>query len=105
MAMLADRPLPVHGLPVDLPNGRIHFSTAPAILAAITGCSVVPVTVRRTPEGLYHLVAQPAVNIPRCSREERKAEIERCTRVIAASLFSEVSRAPHQWYQFVPVGL
>jgi len=65
---------------VDLPNGRILFSTAPAILAAITGCSVVPVTVRRTPGGLYHLVAQPAVEVRPGSREERKAEIERCTR-------------------------
>jgi KDO2-lipid IV(A) lauroyltransferase len=105
MAMLADRPIGETGLPVDLPNGRILFSTSPALLAWMTGCPILPVVVTRRPDGLYRITARPAVTIRRDSGLGRKAEIERCTREIAEALFEEIREAPHQWYQFVPVGL
>lgn len=105
MAMLADRPIGEAGLPVDLPNGRILFSTSPALLAWMTGCQILPVIVTRRDDGLYRITAKPAVTTRRDSGLGRKAEIERCTREVAAALFEEIREVPHQWYQFVPVGL
>ncbi len=105
IAMLVDRPLAEHGLPVDLPNGRIAFSTSPAVLASMTGCPIVPVIIRRLPGGQYQAIAKPPIPVQRARREDRREEIERCTRLVAASLMEEIYAAPHQWYQFVPVGL
>ena len=105
MAMLADRPIGERGVPIELPNGRIFFSTSPALLAWMTGCQILPVVVTRLPGGSYRLTAKPPVTIQRDSGLGRDAEIERCTRDVAASLFEEIRRAPHQWYQFVPVGI
>ena len=105
VAMLIDRPIPEHGLPVDLPNGRIPFSTSPAVLASMTGCPIVPVIIRRLPNGRYQAIAKPPIAVQRARRENRKEEIERCTRLVAESLMEEIYVAPHQWYQFVPVGL
>ncbi len=105
MAMLADRPIGESGVPVPLPNGRILFSTSPALLAWMTGCQVLPsVTVRR-PDGGYRIVTKPPITVTRVPHGERNAELERCTRLIAASVFEEICQTPHQWYQFVPVGL
>ncbi len=105
MAMLADRPIGETGLPVELPNGRILFSTSPALLAWMTGCQILPVVIVRQPGGGYRLTASKPVIIRRDSGLGRDAEIERCTREIAAALFAEIRREPHQWYQFVPVGV
>lgn len=105
MAMLADRPIGETGLPVDLPNGRILFSTSPALLAWMTGCQILPVVIVRLPGGGYRLTAREPVVISRDSGLGRAAEIERCTREIAAALFAEICREPRQWYQFVPVGV
>jgi len=103
MAMLADRPIGETGLPVDLPNGKILFSTSPALLAWMTGCPILPVVVTRRTDGRYRMTSKPAVRIRRDSPGGRTAEIERCTREIAAALFEEFQEEPHQWYQFVPV--
>lgn len=103
VALLADRPIAEHGLPVDLPNGRMLFSTAPALLASMTKCPVVPVIVVRLRGGQYRLIAKPPIRIEATSREQRKQAIEDCTRQIAAGLFEEIIRHPTQWYQFVPV--
>lgn len=105
MAMLADRPLPEHGLPVDLPNGRIPFSMSPAILASVTGCPIVPAIVTRLPGGKYRLTAKPPIFVKPGGRDARKHAIEEATRELARSLFEDIQRTPKQWYQFVPVSL
>lgn len=94
MAMLADRPIVEHGLPVELPNGRTAFSTSPALLSSMTGCAVVPVIVTRLPGGHYRITAKPPITARAVPREERKAEIESCTRAIAASLLKKSVATP-----------
>jgi len=103
-AMLADRPTNGPWLPVDLPNGRIAFSSSPAVLAWIADCPVIPVTITRRADGFYRIVSKPCV-WPRRMNGGRNECVEIATRKIAASLFDEIAREPHQWYQFVPVGL
>jgi lauroyl/myristoyl acyltransferase len=103
-AMLADRPLGGPSIPIDLPNGRIAFSTSPALLAWMADCPVVPVTVARRADGHYRIVSRACI-WPRRFAGERGVAVEAATRAVAAALFDEIARTPHQWYQFVPVGL
>ena len=102
-AMLADRPYGGPTVSVELPNGRLAFSSSPALLAWLADCPVIPVTITRREDGFYRIVSKPCV-WPRRFEGGREACIEAATRAIAASLFEEIARAPHQWYQFVPVG-
>lgn len=103
MALLADRPIGEAGLPVDLPNGRILFSTSAALLSWMTGRPVLPNTITRLRGGGYRITTKPPITARRDGQRDK--EIARCTREIADSLFAEICREPHQWYQFVPVGL
>jgi lauroyl/myristoyl acyltransferase len=103
-AMLADRPFGGPTVPIDLPGGKIAFSASPALLAYLADCPVIPVTIARREDGRYRIVSQPCV-WPRRLGETREACVEAATREIAASLFAEIARHPHQWYQFVPVAL
>ncbi len=103
-AMLADRPMEGPRVPVDLPNGRIAFSSSPALLAWLADCPVIPVAIARRPDGRYRIVSKPCV-WPRRFTGDRDACIAAASREIAASLFEEIVRTPHQWYQFVPVAL
>lgn len=103
-AMLADRPFGGPTVPIDLPGGKIAFSASPALLAYLADCPVIPVTIARRADGRYRIVSRPCV-WPRRLGDTREACVEAATREIAASLFAEISRHPHQWYQFVPVAL
>jgi lauroyl/myristoyl acyltransferase len=103
-AMLADRPAGGPVVEVELPNGRIPFSSSPALLAWLADCPVIPVTITRREDGFYRIVSKPCI-WPRQLGEDRNTGVEAATRVIADSLFEEIAREPHQWYQFVPVGL
>jgi lauroyl/myristoyl acyltransferase len=102
--MLADRPAGGPMVSIDLPNGRIPFSSSPALLAWLADCPVIPVTIARRSDGLYRIVSKPCV-WPRRFPGDRDACVKAATREIAGSLFEEIAREPHQWYQFVPVGL
>ncbi len=100
-AMLIDRPLGGRSLEVELPGGRIPFSLSPALLSWMTGCAIVPVSVRRTPSGRYAIQAGAAV---RCDRSlPREESLARCTREVAAALVADFRHDPSQWYQFVPL--
>lgn len=103
-AMLADRPFGGPTVPLDLPNGRIAFSSSPVLLAWMAECPVVPVAISRREDGLYRIVSKPCI-WPRRFGEDRETAVANASRAVADSLFEEIARAPHQWYQFVPVGL
>jgi KDO2-lipid IV(A) lauroyltransferase len=103
VAMLADRPMGSHGIPVDLPGGQILFSSSPAVLSLLSGKPIIPVTVSLRPDGKYRVAAFPPLRTEKMPHALRNQEIARCTRAVAHSLFTEILRAPEQWFQFVPV--
>jgi len=103
-AMLADRPFGGPTVPIDLPNGRVAFSSSPALLAWMAECPVIPVAISRREDGFYRIVSKPCI-WPRRFGGEREPAVEAASRAIAESLFEEIVRTPHQWYQFVPVAL
>lgn len=100
-AMLVDRPVGGRSLPVPLPGGTISFSMAPAILSWMTGCPVIPVSVRRTAAGRYAVRTGMPVFADRSSSRDKA--IEDCTRQIAAALVNDFLLDPLQWYQFIPL--
>ncbi|MEI6033157.1 MAG: lysophospholipid acyltransferase family protein [Verrucomicrobiae bacterium] len=100
-AMLVDRTPGGRLLEVELPGGRVSFSMAPAILSWVTGCPVIPVSVRRTAEGRYALHTGEPVTADR-SRPRTEA-LEECTRAVASALVRDFLRDPLQWYHFVPL--
>jgi len=103
VAMLADRPIIEHGIPVDLPHGRIPFSTSPALLAWMTGRPILPVAVVRESDGRYRVMAGEPLTVTKGAGLSRDDEIADCTRRLAAALLETVRRHPHQWFQFVPL--
>ncbi len=100
-AMLVDRPVGGRSLPVEIPGGAISFSMAPAILSWMTGCPVIPVSVRRTPAGRYVVRTGDPVSADRSTA--RDTAIEDCTRRIADALVQDFLCDPLQWYQFIPL--
>jgi len=100
-AMLVDRPAGGRSLSVELPGGAISFSMAPAILSWMTGCPVIPVSVRRTPAGRYVVRTGEPVSADRAT--SRDTAIEGCTRQIADALVRDFLADPLQWYHFVPL--
>lgn len=100
-AMLVDRPVGGRSLAINLPGGSIPFSMAPAILSWMTGCPIIPVSVRRTDRGRYAVrTGAPVMADRSLPRDEALAA---CTREVAAALVGDIQRDPLQWYQFVPL--
>ncbi len=102
VASLADRPYDGNSIPVDLPHGRIRFSTGPVLLALLAGCPIVPVGITRQPDGLYHIEARAYI-APRWMPEGRAATLEHYTREVAAALVPLFVAYPEQWYHFAPL--
>ncbi len=100
-AMLVDRPVGGRSLPVELPGGVILFSMAPAILSWMTGCPVIPVSVRRTAAGRYVVRTGEPVSADRST--PRDSAIADCTRRVANALVQDFLSDPLQWYQFIPL--
>lgn len=102
VASLADRPYDGNSVPVDLPHGRIRFSTGPVLLALLAGCPIVPVGITRQPDGLYHIEARAYIE-PRWLPEGRTATLEHYTREVAGCLVPLFVAYPEQWYHFAPL--
>ncbi len=102
-AMLADRPAGDRTVPIDLPNGRIHFSQSPALLAHMADCPVIPVTIARR-HGGYRIHSGPCV-WPRRFAGTRDECVRAATVGIARALVADFQRDPSQWYHFVPIGI
>jgi lauroyl/myristoyl acyltransferase len=100
-AMLVDRPVGGRSLAIELPGGSIPFSMAPAILSWMTGCPIIPVSVRRTDGGRYAVHTGTPVTADR--RLPRDEALATCTREVAAALLCDIQRDPLQWYHFVPL--
>ena len=102
VASLADRPYDGNSVPVDLPHGRIRFSTGPVLLALLAGCPIVPVGITRQPDGLYHIEARAYIE-PRWQPAGRTTTLDHYTREVAAALVPLFVAYPEQWYHFTPL--
>jgi len=100
-AMLVDRPFGAPSVPVSAPGGTIAFSMSPGILSHLANCPVIPVVVRRKPDGNYFLHAgEPVRARPGDSRQEAIRDVAIRT---GEALVQQFSADPTSWFHFVPV--
>ena len=102
VALMADRPMDAQSVPVDLPHGRMVFSTGPALVALLAQCPVVPVGIVQQPDGRFEMIATGIIR-PEWLPEGRAASLEALTRRIAGQLLPLFLAHPTQWYHFHPL--
>jgi lauroyl/myristoyl acyltransferase len=101
VASLIDRPHPTESTPVLLPRGIAHFSTGILLLATHGRVPVIPATMVRRPDGLYHARIFPPLFI--ATRASRADTLGFYSQQIADTILPVLCAYPEQWYQFVPV--
>jgi KDO2-lipid IV(A) lauroyltransferase len=87
------------GIPVRLFDHWTTLPAGPATLAAKTGVPILPVSVRRTPDGRYRMDTEEFITVPSTD----SADIQRATQRVAEALERAVAIAPEQWYSFKPM--
>jgi lauroyl/myristoyl acyltransferase len=102
IASLADRPYDGNSVTVDLPHGKIKFSTGPVLLALLADCPIVPVGITRQADGLYHIEALGYIE-PHWQPEGREYTLDLYTRQVASALVPLFVAYPEQWYHFAPL--
>ncbi len=99
LALLVDWGYRADGVPVRLFGAWTTLPAGPATLAAKTNSHILPVAIRRKPDGLFHVSFAPVITVPSSS----PADIQRATQAIADTLADTIAAAPHQWYSFKPI--
>jgi KDO2-lipid IV(A) lauroyltransferase len=99
LGLLVDWGYRADGIPVRLFGAWTALPAGPATLAAKTGSRILPITIRRRPDGTF-LVTWPGV-IDLASGDP--AELQSATQAIADALASTIAAAPEQWYSFKPI--
>ncbi len=99
LGLLVDWGYRPDGIPVKLFGHWTALPAGPATLAAKTGSRLLPVTVRRRPDGTF-LVTWPG---PIDLTSGDPAELQRATQAIADALATTIAAAPEQWYSFKPI--
>jgi KDO2-lipid IV(A) lauroyltransferase len=99
LALLVDWGYRSDGIPVKLFDHWTALPAGPATLAAKTGSRILPITIRRRPDGTF-LVTWPG---PIDLASSDPAELQRATQAMADALASAVAAAPEQWYSFKPI--
>jgi lauroyl/myristoyl acyltransferase len=88
------------GIPVRLFGAWTTLPAGPATLAAKTGSTILPVAVRRQPDGrTFHAEAFDAIDVPSTA----PADLLAATQRIADALAASIAAAPDQWYSFKPL--
>lgn len=87
------------GIPVRLFGSWTTLPAGPAVLAARTGATIVPVAVRRDPTGRFVVTYEEPFTVP----SDSPADLAAATQRIADALERTISQAPADWYSFKPL--
>jgi KDO2-lipid IV(A) lauroyltransferase len=88
------------GIPVRLFGSWTTLPAGPATLAAKTGSRIMPVAIRRRPDGrTFHVEPFEAFDVPSTS----PADLLAATQRIADCLERAIAVVPEQWYSFKPM--
>ena len=100
VALLCDRPFDSNTVTVDLPHGKIPFSTSPVLLSLLSGAPLVAVSITRQRDGKFEIQADPPM-FPEWLPEGREATLAHFTRRLALDhLVPMFARHPDQWHHF-----
>jgi KDO2-lipid IV(A) lauroyltransferase len=87
------------GIPVQLFGAWTALPAGPALLAARSGSRILPIAIRRRPDGVFHVSWSEPIVVA----SAEPAELQRVTQQIADALEANVGAAPEQWYSFKPI--
>jgi KDO2-lipid IV(A) lauroyltransferase len=99
LGLLVDWGYRPDGVPVRLFDAWTTLPAGPAVLAAKTGATIVPVVVRRHPDGRFFVTHDESITVPSSDRQA----IATATQRIADWLERTIAAAPEQWYSFKPI--
>jgi KDO2-lipid IV(A) lauroyltransferase len=99
LALLIDWGYRADGIPVQMFGSWTTLPAGPASLAAKTGSRILPVAIRRTRDGQFHVSYAPVIEVESSS----PADLQRATQAVADALAGTVAAAPEQWYSFKPM--
>ena len=99
LGLLVDWGYRADGVPVRLFGAWTTLPAGPASLAAKTNSVILPVAIRRQPDGLFHVSFAPVIRVP----SSAPADIQRATQAVADALADTIAAAPQQWYSFKPI--
>ncbi len=99
LALLIDWGYRADGIPVRLFGAWTTLPAGPATLAAKTGSTIVPVTIRRLADGRFRATLDMPIRVA----SNAPAELQRATQAVADALERTIAAAPEQWYSFKPM--
>ncbi len=99
LALLIDWGYRPDGIPVRMFGAWTTLPAGPASLAAKTDSRILPVAIRRTPDGLFHVSYSPVIAV----ESSAPADLQRATQAVADALAETIAAAPEQWYSFKPM--
>jgi lauroyl/myristoyl acyltransferase len=99
LALLVDWGYRADGIPVRLFGSWTALPAGPAALAAKTGATLLPITIRRVREGRFRATLDAPIEVP----SGAPADLQRATQAMAAALERGIAAAPDQWYSFKPI--
>jgi lauroyl/myristoyl acyltransferase len=99
LGLLVDWGYRSDGIPVKLFGQWTALPAGPATLAAKTGSRILPITIRRRPDGTFLVTWTGPIDLT----SDDPTELQRATQAIADALAFTVAAAPEQWYSFKPI--
>ena len=99
LGLLVDWGYRADGIPVKLFGAWTALPAGPATLAAKTGSRILPIAIRRRPDGTFLVTWTVPIDL----ESDDPAELQRATQSIADALATTVAAAPDQWYSFKPI--
>jgi lauroyl/myristoyl acyltransferase len=99
LALLVDWGYREDGIPVRLFGAWTNLPAGPAALAAKTGASILPITIRRKANDHFLVQLDEPFTVPSSS----PADLQQASQRIATALERTIGAAPEQWYSFKPM--
>ena len=99
LALLVDWGYRPDGIPVRLFDGWTTLPAGPAALAAKTGSLILPLAIRRQPNGEFAVAYSDPIEVA----SSAPADLQTATQAIADALAATIGAAPQQWYSFKPM--
>jgi phosphatidylinositol dimannoside acyltransferase len=99
LALLIDWGYRSDGIPVRMFGAWTTLPAGPASLAAKTGATIVPVTIRRVADGRFRATLDAPIRVA----SSAPADLQRATQAMADALQRSIAAAPDQWYSFKPM--
>ncbi len=99
LALLVDWGYRADGIPVRLFGTWTTLPAGPAVLAARTGATILPIVIRRQDAWRFFVSHDEPIRVT----SNGPTELARATQAIADALERNIAAAPEQWYSFKPM--